>query len=121
MTNQISDIPTFNMKVVVKETGLKPDTLRAWERRYGIPSPERTKGGHRLYTQHEIDMLKWLVTRQDEGMSISHAVDLWNQLQAEGTDPLAAISESTVKAKPAFVPVTGNVIDEMRQAWINTV
>ncbi|MCA9937221.1 MAG: MerR family DNA-binding transcriptional regulator, partial [Anaerolineales bacterium] len=40
------------MKVVVQETGLKPDTLRAWERRYGVPSPERTAGGHRLYSQY---------------------------------------------------------------------
>ena len=30
--------PTFNLKVVVQETGLKPDTLRAWERRYNLPS-----------------------------------------------------------------------------------
>lgn len=74
-------IPTFNMKVVVHETGLKPDTLRAWERRYGVPNPQRTSGGHRLYSQYEIDMLKWLVARQTEGMSISHAVELWQQLE----------------------------------------
>ena len=41
--------PTFNLKVVIRETGLKPDTLRAWERRYGLPDPQRTEGGHRLY------------------------------------------------------------------------
>jgi hypothetical protein len=81
-----NDIPTFNMKVVAQETGLTPDTLRAWERRYGLPSPERTKGGHRLYSQYEIDVLKWLVARQDEGLSISKAVDLWHQLEDKGDD-----------------------------------
>ncbi len=50
--------PIFNMKVVVEETGIKPDTLRAWERRYGLPEPNRTQGGHRLYSQYDIDMLK---------------------------------------------------------------
>jgi len=36
------DMPLFNLKAVVTETGLKPDTLRAWERRYGLPSTRRT-------------------------------------------------------------------------------
>lgn len=82
---------TFNLKAVVQETGLKPDTLRAWERRYGLPQPERTEGGHRLYSQRDIDTLKWLVTRQSEGMSISRAVELWAQLEAQGEDPLANV------------------------------
>jgi DNA-binding transcriptional MerR regulator len=37
--------PTYNLKVVVQETGLRPDTLRAWERRYGLPQPDRRGGG----------------------------------------------------------------------------
>jgi hypothetical protein len=36
MTSTNSE-PTYNLKAVVRETGLKPDTLRAWERRYGFP------------------------------------------------------------------------------------
>ncbi len=109
-------LPTFNMKVVVQETGLKPDTLRAWERRYGVPNPERTAGGHRLYSQHEIDLLKWLVARQEEGMSISHAVELWQQLEREGQNPLQ--TEETAVTESTILPVTGEQVDELRQAWI---
>ena len=29
--------PLFNLKAVVRQTGIKPDTLRAWVRRYGLP------------------------------------------------------------------------------------
>ena len=54
---EVNQTPTFNLKVVVRETGLKPDTLRAWERRYGMPQPERTEGGHRLYSQQDIDTI----------------------------------------------------------------
>ena len=50
--------PVYNLKAVVKETGLTPSTLRAWERRYGFPEPIRTAGGHRLYSQRDIDILK---------------------------------------------------------------
>jgi DNA-binding transcriptional MerR regulator len=73
----MDETPTFNLKAVIQETGLKPDTLRAWERRYGLPSPKRTPGGHRLYSGRDIDMLKWLIARQEEGLSISRAVELW--------------------------------------------
>ncbi len=91
--------PTFNLKAVVRETGLKPDTLRAWERRYGVPSPDRTDSGHRLYSQHDIDTLKWLLERQQEGMSISRAVELWHRLEEDGTDPLqAAVTPGSQRA-----------------------
>jgi methanogenic corrinoid protein MtbC1 len=113
-TNQI---PTFNMKVVVHETGLKPDTLRAWERRYGVPNPQRTHGGHRLYSQYEIDMLKWLVARQEEGMSISHAVELWQQLENDGQNPL--VSTGTAVVEPMFPHITGERVDDLRMAWID--
>jgi DNA-binding transcriptional MerR regulator len=111
--------PTFNLKVVVRETGLKPDTLRAWERRYGLPQPERTLGGHRLYSQRDIDTLKWLVARQGEGMSISRAVDLWHQLQAEGKNPLETglIKPDSVR-RPSPMAV-GQAISEVRQAWLS--
>ena len=36
---QINTTPTYNLKVIIQETGIKPDTLRAWERRYGLPVP----------------------------------------------------------------------------------
>ena len=56
--------PVYNLKAVVKETGLNPATLRAWERRYGMPQPQRTEGGHSQYCQHDIDTLQWMIARQ---------------------------------------------------------
>lgn len=112
--------PTFNLKAVVQETGLKPDTLRAWERRYGLPHPNRTSGGHRLYSQHDINMLKWLLERQHEGLSISRAVEMWRNFEAENRDPLQAIPLSEIaQATPPLSPVElGNMIVELRQSWI---
>lgn len=112
-------IPTFNLKAVVQETGLKPDTLRAWERRYGLPQPERTAGGHRLYSQRDIDTLKWLVARQQEGLSISRAVDLWQKLEADGQDPLRAMAATPPLAAESITPPTvGDALAELRQAWV---
>lgn len=106
-----ADTPIYNLKAVVQETGLKPDTLRAWERRYGLPDPQRTESGHRLYSQNDIELLKWLIARQDEGMSISRAVDLWRQLSAENASPSDIIvrqdmSAQSAKGEPPSTPLS---------------
>ncbi len=100
------------------ETGVKPPTIRAWERRYGMPQPQRTAGGHRQYSQRDIDILKWLVARQAEGMSISHAVALWRMLDGQGVDPL--LDREALMAEPAAatVPKLGTEIAELRQTWV---
>ena len=113
-----SHTPTFNLKAVLLETGLKPDTLRAWERRYGMPRPERTGGGHRLYSQHDVDALKWLIARQREGMSISRAVELWRRLEAEGQDPLH-VATSAMAASTPMPLAGGEAISELRQVWVS--
>ena len=119
--------PTYNLKAVVRETGLKPDTLRAWERRYGVPAPDRTNSGHRLYSQHDIDTLKWLLERQNEGMSISRAIELWNRLESEGSDPLQTTitpgAHRHVEPRPMVIeqPALSNsdVVSGLRDAWVN--
>ncbi len=80
--------PTFNLKAVVKETGIKAETLRAWERRYGIPLPGRTAGGHRVYSRRDIETLHWLNRRKLEGLSISRAAARWHSLVSAGRDPI---------------------------------
>ena len=75
--------PIYNLKAVINETGLNPATLRAWERRYGIPKPKRSLGGHRLYTRQDIQMLQWLIDRQKEGLNISSAAEIWKSQQAD--------------------------------------
>jgi DNA-binding transcriptional MerR regulator len=113
-------IPTFNLKAVLQETGLKPDTLRAWERRYGLPQPERSSGGHRLYSQRDIDIIKWLMARQQEGLSISRAVDLWRSLEAGGQDPLHMVEFAAPEVTPfPTVRPEGVALAELRQGWIS--
>jgi DNA-binding transcriptional MerR regulator len=112
----ISDVATFNMKAVVRETGLKPDTLRAWERRYGLPQPQRSTGGHRLYTERDIETVKWLIIRQEEGLSISRAVDLWKQLESGGQNPLEAMP--IAGARKTITPMLGMTMDRLRDDWI---
>lgn len=84
---QFSNAPIYNTKAVARETGVPPDTFRAWERRYGVPQPQRTQGGHRLYSERDIAVIRWLRDRTGEGMNISHAVML---LERAPDEPVAA-------------------------------
>src|SRR3954453_5781630 len=49
---------------------VSPNTLRAWERRFGYPKPQRSPGHHRLYTHGEVVALRDALA---EGLSIPSA------------------------------------------------
>lgn len=115
-----SKYPTLNLKAVLQETGLKADVLRAWERRYGLPAPQRTEGGHRLYSEYDVQTIKWLLLRQSEGLAISRAVSLWQEQMNQGMDPLAGrlMGNSAPSLSSVATPGLANNLDEIRSAWI---
>ena len=105
--------PIYNLKAVIKEVGLSPATLRAWERRYGLVKPQRSPGGQRLYSRQDIEVLKWLVERQNEGLSISRAVEMWKTHIKEDQTVSPQIQA------PMLVSSTGEaMINELRDQWI---
>ena len=63
-----STTPAFNLKVVLKETGLAADTLRAWERRYSLVEPKRTNSGYRLYSDRDVALLHWVRSQMEEAL-----------------------------------------------------
>ena len=53
---------------LAEETGLAPDTIRVWERRYGKPVPVRLPSGHRRYRRPTVTWLR----RVAEALSRGH-------------------------------------------------
>ncbi len=80
-------LPVYNIKAVSRLVGLLPVTLRAWERRYGLPTPRRGDQGYRLYSEYDLRTLRWLKSQLDAGMSISRAVEYLAELKSNGIDP----------------------------------
>jgi len=105
--------PTYNLKAVVQETGLTPATIHAWERRYSLFKPSRSPGGHRLFSEDEINLLKWLVARKNEGLSISQAVELWRSR----ADPFQVQIEVHSFPQPVIVSAEGT-LDQLRKTWL---
>lgn len=108
--------PTYNLKAVLSETGIKAHTIRAWEKKYGLPRPIRSKGKHRIYTQHDINCVKWLMARLDEGMTIRRAAELWDNIEDKGGDPLDYATFQQNDLNVVFE--NGDTLGDIRQAWI---
>ncbi|WLI77743.1 MerR family transcriptional regulator [Kosakonia sp. H02] len=55
---------------------INPVTLRAWQRRYGLLTPQRTDGGHRLFTDADIDRIREIQRWVGAGVPVSKVQSL---------------------------------------------
>jgi len=67
------DIPALRIGAVSRRTGVAVTTLRAWESRYGLLRPSRTEGGHRLYSEADVDRVLAVLRLTAQGWSVSAA------------------------------------------------
>jgi DNA-binding transcriptional MerR regulator len=67
------DRPIYSIGAVAQMLDVPPATLRAWEERYGVVRPERSRGTHRLYTPAQVDQLRYVKARIDGGLSAADA------------------------------------------------
>jgi DNA-binding transcriptional MerR regulator/methylmalonyl-CoA mutase cobalamin-binding subunit len=70
--------PRHPIRVVSRRTGLKPDLIRAWERRYGAVAPGRSATRRRFYSDAEIERLSLLCRVVRAGHAISRVARLPN-------------------------------------------
>ena len=80
---EFSKEPKYTIKVLSEQTGVQPVTLRACERRYDLLDPERLDNNYRLYSDRDIQIIRWITHRLDEGLSISSAVREYHGLRGE--------------------------------------
>jgi DNA-binding transcriptional MerR regulator len=132
--------PVYPISTVSERTGIGVPTLRQWENRYGFPDPERTEGGHRRYSEADVQALVSVKRWIDEGASVSAAVDRYRSAESRGSeDPVrtverlieALLAGGTGEAKELFDrareihPVTTvlceivhPVLEQLGDAWI---
>ncbi len=64
------------MGAVTRRTGIGEHTLRAWERRFGFPSPHRLESGHRRYPVEQVQQLLLINTALHCGYRAGDVVPL---------------------------------------------
>ena len=80
------NLPVYTVSAVQRMLGIPAPTLRNWEERYGLVTPERSEGGHRLYTRSQVEQLRFVKERIDEGAQAAEAHRLLGErLEADST------------------------------------
>lgn len=62
---------SYSIGEFARVCGITPTTLRAWQRRYGLLKPQRTDGGHRLYSDDDIQLALKILDWVKKGVPIS--------------------------------------------------
>ena len=94
----------YNIGAIARLTGIPIATLHAWERRYGFPLAARSAGGHRLYSENDILLLRAVKGQIDQGLSARHAVGAVQKMAEEGHLPEKYANETPHAATPPVVP-----------------
>src|SRR5919206_57996 len=67
-----------------KRSGVSPELLRAWERRYGLLRPTRSPGGLRLYSPADLERVRLMQRHLADGVAAAEAATL--ALEAETSE-----------------------------------
>jgi DNA-binding transcriptional MerR regulator len=93
-----------------RRVGVTPDVLRAWERRYGILRPHRSRSGQRLYTEADEARIRRMLGHMERGYSASVAA----RLAAAG--PAPPDGPGPALAAPGELSELAALADDLRAA-----
>ncbi|CAM3632116.1 HTH-type transcriptional repressor YcgE [Vibrio aerogenes CECT 7868] len=83
-----SEEKLYAIREVSEMTGVKPVTLRAWQRRYHLIEPKRTAKGHRLFDEQDIQTIQRIRQWLAKGISIGKVAQLIRHSTEEDSEPL---------------------------------
>ncbi len=76
-------VPSYRSGTAARLAGIPVETLRVWERRYGVVGPGLSPRGHRLYSPEDVSRLAL----------IKQLIDLGSPIGSIATLPLASLRE----------------------------
>lgn len=102
----------YRIKAVSQLVGVSTATLRAWERRYGVPTPSRTASAYRLYSDADVHVIRTMRDLVEHGMApaeaartvVADAPPPSSGAATEERDPFVSASNRIVEATVRFDP-----------------
>jgi DNA-binding transcriptional MerR regulator len=85
-----------------KRSGVSPELLRAWERRYGLLEPTRSSGGLRLYSAADLDRVRLMRRHLAAGVAAAEAAALAQRADMLEESPPAALRPDLAAALDGF-------------------
>jgi DNA-binding transcriptional MerR regulator len=112
--SESEDTPLLPLRVVVSRTGLSPEIIRAWERRYGAVNPARTPGGTRMFREEDIARLLHLKALRDRGRGLISIAKLPTERLAE----MANAERERAPVQPQQAPPP---LNEEQEAYLEAI
>ena len=104
-----------------RRSGVSPELLRAWERRYGLLEPMRSSGGLRLYSLDDLERVRSMRQHVARGIAPAEAAALVNQPAPAATSAAqsaeAARSELAEALSDYDEPRAQAVVDRLLSTW----
>lgn len=127
-TSNMSSGRLMRIGQLARRTGMAEATLRAWERRYGIPVPARTSGGHRLYSEDDAGRIARIQRLVDQGWSVhaaarkvlneaSSALDLGTVARELG-DAIEAFDTPRLQQSMAELVAGASAVDAIEHVFV---
>jgi DNA-binding transcriptional MerR regulator len=82
---QQGDLPIYSIGAVERMLDIPAATIRNWEERYGLVTPERSTGGHRLYTRAQVEQLRFVKEGLAQGLQPAEAHRLLGEQLERGS------------------------------------
>ncbi|PWF49114.1 MerR family transcriptional regulator [Massilia glaciei] len=100
------DLAQYRSGVAARLAGLPVETLRVWERRYGISDTGRSAHGQRLYSDAQVRRLRLIKQLVDQG----HPIGALAQLPLEQLGALAVVPAARAPVGPLRVALVGQAL-----------
>ena len=107
----------MNMTVgaLAKQAGVNLETVRFYEKERLLPKPERTSGGHRLYTAADVERLQFIQRAKGVGFTLKEIRTLVRVREAEPSESCEDVME-LARRKLAEIEAKLAELGEMRTA-----
>lgn len=89
------------MREMVARSNVPEATLRMWERRHGFPAPARLPGGHRRYTERDVELVRAVVAEREAGVSLPVAIE---RARRRGQDSEPSLFAALRRRHPTLEP-----------------
>lgn len=111
----------YRIRAVAELTGVSTATLRAWERRYGVPTPSRTASAYRLYGDEDVALISQMRDLVESGVAPAEAARSLRD-HAAGNGPIAVDSDAYQVACERIVEAAAHFeVDAIREELVRAL
>jgi len=90
----------YTIRQVAEMTGVPENTVRSWERRFGIPQPARSGSNQRRYTERDVVTIRSIQASRDRGRTMEQAI----QDVTPGDSEVLESGQEAEEASAASIP-----------------